>query len=145
MFFSESWEDHLDHLIEIFNRLRRAGLTAKPSKCEFAMRQCTYLGHVVGNGLVCPEATKMEAVQLFPTPGTKTDVRPFIGLTGYYPKFIPGYATISSVLSDLTRKSAPNRIVWTPQCERAFVELKKLLCSAPVLKAPDFSKPFCSI
>ena len=72
------------------------------------MKQCTYLGHVVGNGLVRPEATKMEAVQLFPTPGTKTDVRAFLGLTGYYRKFIQGYATISSVLSDLTRKSAPN-------------------------------------
>ena len=140
--FSGSWEDHLIHLIEIFKRLRRAGLTAKPSKCQFAMHQCTYLGHVVGNGLVRPETTKVEAVQQFPTPGSKTDVRAFLGLTGYYRKFIPGYATVSSVLSDLTRKSAPNKVVWTPQCEKAFVELKRLLCSAPVLKAPDFSRLF---
>ena len=128
-------------LIEIFNRLCRAGLTAKPSKRQFAMQQCMYLGHVVGNGLVRPEATKVEAVQSFPTSGTKTNVRAFLGLTGYYRKFILGYATISSVLSDLTRKSVPNRVIWTHQCERAFVELKKLLYSAPVLKAPDFSKP----
>ena len=85
------------------------------------MSQCTYLGHVVGNGLVHPEPTKVEAVQSFPTLGTKTDVRAFLGLTGYYRKFIPGYATISLVLSDLTRKSSPNRVVWTPQCQRAFV------------------------
>ena len=103
------------------------------------MRQCMYLGHVVGNSLVRPEATKVEAVQSFPTPGTKTNVRAFLGLMGYYQKFILGYATISSVLSDLTRKSVPNRVIRTCQCERAFVELKKLLYSAPVLKAPDFS------
>ena len=106
------------------------------------MRQCTYLGHVVGNGLVRPETTKVEAVQQFPTPGSKTDVRAFLGVTGYYRKFLPGYATVSSVLSDLTRKSAPNKVVWTPQCGKAFVELKRLLCSAPVLKAPDFSRVF---
>ena len=93
----------------------------------------------------CQIATTVEAVQTFPTPGTKTDVRAFLGLMGCYRKFIPGYVTISSVLSYLTRKSAPNRVVWTPQCERAFVELKKLLCSAPVLKAPDLLKPFIYI
>ena len=109
--FSGSWEDNLIYLIETFKRLRRAGLTAKPSMCQFVMCQCTYLGHVVGNGLICPETTKVEAVQTFPTPGLKTDVRAFLGLTGYYRKFIPGYATVSSVLSDLTRKSAPNRVV----------------------------------
>ena len=140
--FSGSWEDHFIHLIEIFKCLCRAGLTAKPSKCQFAMRQCSYLRHVVGNGLICSETIKAEAVQTFPTPGSKTDVRAFLGLTGYYRKFIPGYATVSSVLSDLTRMSAPNKVVWTPQCEKAFVELKRLLCSAPVLKGPDFSRVF---
>ena len=97
------------------------------------------MGHVVGNGLVRPEATKVESVQKFPTPGLKTDLGAFLGLTGYYRKFILGYATVSSVLSDLTRKSSPNRVVWTPQCEKAFVGLKRLLCSAPVSKAPGFS------
>ena len=140
--FSGSWEDHLIHLIKIFKHLRRAGLTAKPSKCHFAVHQCTYLGNVVGNGLVRPKTTKVEAVQAFPTPGSKTDVRAFLGLTRYYRKFIPGYGTVSLVLSDLTRKFAPNKIVWTAQCEKVFVELKRLLCSDPVLKAPNFSRVF---
>ena len=81
----------------------KQGFTAKLSKCQLTMHQCTYLIHVVGNHLVHPEATKLEAVQTFQTPATKTDVRAFLDLTGYYRKFIIGYATVSAVLFDLTR------------------------------------------
>ena len=105
-------------------------------------QQCSYLGHIVGNGVVQPELAKLQAVEAFPTPTSKRQVRTFLGLTGYYRKFIPNYASVACPLTDLTKKLAPNCPVWTNQCEEAFQTLKRLLCSAPVLKGPDFNKPF---
>ena len=69
--YSESWEEHLEHLSQVLGCLRKAGLTAKPSKCQFAMDQCVYLGHTVGNGVVQPELSKVEAVQQWPVPETQ--------------------------------------------------------------------------
>ena len=69
--FSSSWEDHLRHLTNVLKCLKEAGLTAKPSKCQFAMKQCVYLGHIVGNGIIQPESTKLKAVHKFPVPKTK--------------------------------------------------------------------------
>ena len=140
--FSSTWEEHLQQLQEVLQRLRRAGLTAKPSKCQFAMKQCLYLGHIVGNGTVRPELNKVESVRTFPVPRTKRQVRAFLGLTGYYRKFIPDYAAIAAPLSDLTKKSAPNSVNWTTLCEEAFETLKTHLCSQPILVSPDFSRPF---
>ena len=140
--YSDSWEEHLLHIKNVFDRLREAGLTAKPKKCQFAMKQCIYLGHVVGNGAIRPEQSKIEAVMSFPVPQTKKEVRAFLRVTGYYHKFIPNFATIAAPLSDLIQKNCPNRVEWTPLCAKAFEELKKQLCSDPVLKSPDFSKDF---
>ena len=79
--FSETWEEHLVHLRAVLRRLREAGLTAKPSKCQLGMEQCLYLGYMVGSGEVRPEAKKIKAVVDFPCPATK-EVRAFLGLTG---------------------------------------------------------------
>ena len=139
--FSSSWSEHLEHLRTVFSRLRESRLTAKPSKCHFGMAQTTYLGHEIGTGKVCPEMSKVEAVRLFPTPRTKKQVRGFLGLTGYYRKFIPDYATIATPLTDLTRKTRSDKIDWTITCEESFQKLKEILCSTPVLQSPDFNKP----
>ena len=106
------------------------------------MQQCSYLGHIVGNGVVRPELDKVEAVRSSATPQTKTDVRAFLGLTGYYRRFIPDYATIALPLTDLTKKTAPNQVQWGQKCEQSFNRLKELLCSSPILRSPDFSRPF---
>ena len=106
------------------------------------MKQCSYLGHVVGNGAVEPELSKLKAVEEFPKPITKKQVRGFLGLTGYYWKFIPGYATIACPLTDLTKKGQPTKVVWSDQCEEAFKTLKSILCSKPVLRGPDFAETF---
>ena len=140
--FSTTWEDHLKAVRSVLGRLRQAGLTAKPRKCQFGMKECTYLGHVVGGGVVKPHVSKLEAVASFPVPKTKKEVRTFLGLSGYYRKFIPGYAGIAIPLTDLTRKSAPTTVCWTEECEKAFSQLKALLCSEPVLRSPDFSRDF---
>ena len=81
-------------------------------------------------------------MEAFPTPSTKAKVQCFLGLTGYYRKFISGYADIAAPLTDLTRRSAPRMVEWNQKCERAFRELKTLLCSNPVLQSPDLKKEF---
>ena len=126
----------------VFECLRKAGLTVKPRKCQFAMKQCKYLVHIVGTGVVQPEPGKIDAVRSFVVPRTKTDVRAFLGLTGYYRRFIPDYVTIALPLTDLTRKAAPNLINWNDRCNEAFTKLKELLCSSPVLQSPNFTMLF---
>ena len=140
--FSATWEDHLSHLRAVLVRLREVGLTTKPSKCQLAMAQCTYLGHVVGNGVVKPEATKLHMIKQFPLPTTKKQVRSLLGLTGYYRRFIPKYATIAAPLTKLIRKYEPETVSWSEECNRAFCELKELLLSYPVLRNVNFSLSF---
>ena len=140
--YSISWQEHLRQLEEVLSRIRRAGLTIKASKCQMGMEECLYLGHTVGSGVVRPEVDKLEAVRLFPVPKTKRQVRTFLGLTGYYRKFIPDYASISAALSDLTKKSAPNTLHWTEPCQKAFDTLRERLCSSPVLRCPDLAAQF---
>ena len=137
--FSSSWDEHLTHVKKVLARLR---LTAKPRKCQFGMSQCCYLGHIVGSGVLCPEPSKIEAIKSFAIPQTKRQVRSFLGLAGYYRKFIPDFSVIAAPISDLTKKSAPSRVIWTAECDSAFGRLKELLCSSPVLRSPDFSQPF---
>ena len=120
--YSGNWQEHLQHLHEVLQRLREAGLTVKPAKCQFDTNSCVYLGHIVGGGEVRPEAAKSQAVADFPPPATKKDVR---GLTGYYRRFVPEYATIALPMTDLTRKAAPNTVAWTAECDTAFMELKR--------------------
>ena len=105
--FSQSWEEHVVHVRKVLGRLREAGLTAKPEKCQMGMRKCAYLGYVVGGGEVRPQEGKVEAVRRCEVPRTKKDVRMFLGLSGYYRRFIPHYSEIAAVLSDLTRKDRP--------------------------------------
>ena len=140
--YSDSWDDHLAHLHAILKRIQGANLTAKVRKCQFGMRYCVYLGHRVGGGLVRPEAAKIAAIQRMAVPTTKKEVRSFLGITGYYRRFIPHYATLAAPLTDLTRKSSPNEVIWSDRCEQAFRELQRKLCEPPTLHSPDFSKPF---
>ena len=123
--FSETWEEHLKHLTDILERIRKAGLTVKRGKCQFAMSQCVYLGHVFGNGMVKLERSKVEAIENFPLPETKREIRTFLGLTGYYRKFIPDHATIAAPLSDLTKKALPNSLKLNDEARKAFEKLKK--------------------
>ena len=97
------------------NCLEDHGLTVKPKKCQFGMSTCAYLGHIVGNNEVRPDPSKVSAVKEFPTPTSKSQVRAFLGLTGYYRRFIPHYAHIAAVLTDLTRKDGLNKGWFGPR------------------------------
>ena len=114
----------------------------KERKCTFGSGSCIYLGHVVENGLVQPMECKVEAVKTFKQPKTKKDVRSFLGLCGYYRKFIPNFSSIATPLSDLTRKSMPKQVKWNEKCDKAFIELKEILTLEPILVMPDWTKPF---
>ena len=103
---------------------------------------CVYLGHRVSNGKVRPEEVRVQAVMNFTWPRTKKQVRSFLGITGYYRKFIQNYASVASPLTDLTRKTQPSKVTWTPECATVFEQLKQALCSSPVLKSPEFDWPF---
>lgn len=140
--YSETWEEHLQHIRLTLQRLREGNLTAKPSKCQFGKKECIYLGHKIGNGEVKPDQEKISAVTSYPEPKTKKQVRGFLGLTGYYRKFIQNYAEKAAPLTDLTKKKLPDKVTWTKECERAFKTLKTALCQTPILRSPDFDKNF---
>ena len=139
--YSTTWEQHLQNIANALQRLREADLTIKPKKCQFGMKECVY-GQIIGNGQVKPEESKVEDLRNFPQPKTKRKVRAFLGLPGYYRKFIPHYATVAAPLTDLTRRNSPTRVVWTVECQVAFDSLKESLCNSPVLRSPDFAAKF---
>ncbi|XP_078232769.1 uncharacterized protein LOC144583210 [Pogona vitticeps] len=140
--FSNTWEDHLIHLELVLQRLSAAGLTVKASKCQLGSPEIKYLGHMVGGGVIKPLEAKIEAVRDWPRPNTKKKVKSFLGLVGYYRKFIPRFSEMAAPLTDLTRKKADDSIPWTSDCEAAFQRLKEALINYPVLRAPDFDREF---
>jgi hypothetical protein len=139
---STTFDEHLEHLRLVFECLRQAELVAKPSKCDVGHAEVVYLGHLVGSGVLRPLKSKVDSVEQFPCPETKKQLRCFLGLCGYYRKFIPNFSNIAAPLSDRTGKKYPNKLKWSSECEKAFQSLKLALCSNPVLKLPNFHLPF---
>ncbi|KAH3717167.1 hypothetical protein DPMN_059947 [Dreissena polymorpha] len=140
--FTETWEEHLTLIAEVLGRLRNAGLTAKPSKCMLACERLDILGHQVGHGKVEPNPQKVTSIAQAERPRTKTELRSFLGLVGYYRKFIPNFAAVAVPLTDLTKKGKPNTLVWESPHERAFKELKERVTMSPILRMADLGKPF---
>ena len=138
---SASWDVHLRHLRAVLGELRRAGLTANPAKCRLGLEEASYLGYRVGRGNVRPQEAKVKTILDWPRPTSKKQVKSFLGLVGYYQRFIPSFATLASPLHDLTRKALPDRVTWSEAAEGAFSLLKRALCSEPVLLTPDFTLP----
>ncbi|GFU86864.1 retrovirus-related Pol polyprotein from transposon 297 [Trichonephila clavipes] len=141
--FSDTWESHLKHMETVLQRIKRAKLTIKPSKCKFAQQNVKFLGHIVGQGFRTPSEIKVQAVLEFPTPSTKTQIRAFLGLVGYYQKYINLFSVIAAPLTDaLKGRAKKGEITWTTECENAFRELKGKLIDKPVLYAPNFEREF---
>ena len=134
--FSATWEEHCQHIDVVLGRLREAGLTAKVAKCQWAQTRVEFLGHIVGMGKVSPAELKVKAVADFQLPTTKKGVRQFLGLTGYYRRFIPNFAEHSFHLTEATRKTAPERVVFSDLLYDEFMHLKSVLCSLPTLTLP---------
>ncbi|GFW51951.1 retrovirus-related Pol polyprotein from transposon 297 [Trichonephila clavipes] len=140
--FSLAWDDHLKHLKDVFDRLRSAKLHIKPSKCQFAQAYVKYLGHLVGLGLRTPGELKVQVIKDFPIPTNKMRVRAFLGLSGYYRRYIPEFSVIAAPLTDLLKgRNRKSTVNWNSSCQNAFEELKTRLSKNPVLYSPDFTKP----
>ena len=123
-------------------RLRKAHLTVKLSKCIFGFTSVAFLGHVVGDSILMPSPDKLIQIQRCPRPTTKKQVRSFLGLVGYYQKFIPNFSAIACALTDLTRKGNPNIVVWSNEHESSYKALIDALSHPPVLRVPDFEEVF---
>ena len=111
-------------------------------KCHIAKKEVEYLGYIIAGTVIRPQVSKIDALASYPPPTTKRRVKWFLGLAGWYRRFIPNFSGRSAVLSDLTHKVSPNKINWSPECEAAFVDLKDCMCKEPVLQCPDFACPF---
>ncbi|XP_053540472.1 uncharacterized protein LOC128634211 isoform X1 [Ictalurus punctatus] len=107
--------------------VREAGLTANPKKCHPGLTEAQYLGYRIGRGMLKPQLKKIEAVKDYPRPTSKNQVRAFLGLAGYYRRFVPNFSAVASPLSDLTKKGQPDQVRWTADAERAFQALKEAL------------------
>ncbi|PNX92763.1 Ty3/gypsy retrotransposon protein [Trifolium pratense] len=137
--FSPTLTDHLLHLEQVLNQLASADFSLKRSKCLFGQRQLEYLGHIISQHGIQADPSKLQAMVEWPTPTSITSLRGFLGLTGFYRKFIKGYASIATPLTNLLKKDS---FFWNDEAQTAFDSLKKAMTEAPTLSVPNFSIPF---
>lgn len=136
----KTFEEEILNLREVFGRFRAANLKLNAEKCKLFRQKVQYLGHIVTQEGILTEPSKIEAVTKWPRPTNKRDLRGFLGLCSYYRRFIKSFADIASPLHKLTKKEAV--FDWSPECNEAFEELKRLLTTAPVLAYPIPSGTF---
>ncbi len=144
LIYSKNEAEHLRHIQTVLAVLRQHKLFARLSKCAFGLESVEFLGHIVSKDGICVDPKKVEVIKQWPTPKSQKDVRSFLGLAGYFRRFVDRFAHIARPLTDLTSasKAVWTNQSWTPAAQEAFDKLKHALITAPVLIAPDFSKPF---
>ena len=133
--FSKTEEEHLQHLEEIFEWLQKAGLKLKVQKCSFFKKHIQYLGHLISDEGIQPLPEKLESIVKMPVPQNAKQVKQFLGLVGYYRKFVPHFSDIARPLTQLTRKN--EGFNWSTECDKCFHMLKDYLQEAPILRYPD--------
>lgn len=137
---SADFSTHIERLQLVADCLRRANLTINVEKSKFCMRHIKYLGHIVGNGEIKPDPERVKCISEFPQPKTVKQVRRFMGMTGWYNRYISNYSAIAAPITDMLK--IRDRFVWTKEAQEAFEELKNKLITAPVLTHPDFGERF---
>ena len=135
LIYSSSFEDHAKHLERVLDVLRGHQLYAKFSKCNFWLESVNFLGHIISKDGISVDPSKVEAIVNWERPKTVTEISSFLGLAGYYRRFIEGFSTIALPLTKLTRKDV--KFIWDEKCENSFLELKNRLTSAPILTLPS--------
>lgn len=138
--YGTSLSDHNSKLLDVFHCFRENNLKLQPEKCNFLCTEVVFLGHLITNEGIKPDPKNVRSVQEFPTPTNQTEIKSFLGMTGYYRKFIHHYAEIAKPLTLLLRDNV--KFIWNAFCEEAFVKLKYLIINPPVLQYPDFNKEF---
>jgi hypothetical protein len=135
LIYSASLEDHISHLQQVFQLLAKDEWKVKLSKCKFAKQQVSYLGHVINSSGVSTDPVKIQAISAWPLPTNIKELRSFLGLAGYYRKFIRHFGVISQPLNTLLKKGA--LFIWTNEHTLAFHTLQHALTQAPVLSLPS--------
>ena len=120
--YSYTWEEHLDHISGVLQQLQQQGLTVKPEKCQWGATTIDFLGHVVGDGKISVPDCRVTAIKSHKRPITQKDLQSFLGITGYYRRFIDSYAH-SFHLTNTIRKNYPNTLVWSPDICHEFPHL----------------------
>ena len=138
--FHSNFDDHIRDLKLVFDRLRESKLFVKPSKCHFCQSKIKFLGHIVTNEGIMPDPGKVEAINKIPIPTNVTKLQNFLGITGFYRKFIPNYAKIANILYHLTKMDV--KFVWTEEHTKAFEILKERLNNYPILAHPNYDHTF---
>ena len=138
--FSNSFDEHLQHLDTVFQLVHNARLQLNFDKCVFVSREVEFLGHIVTKTGVRPNGANIAKVKNYPVPRNQTEIRGFLGLSGYYRKFIKDYSTIAEPLTQLLMKNKP--FIWGNEQQLAFETLIIRLITDPILVRPDFSKDF---
>jgi hypothetical protein len=138
--FGETLQEHHFRLQQVFQKLREHNIQLEPDKCEFLKTELQYLGHIVTADGVAPDPKKIQAIVEFPTPKTPTSVKSFLGLVGYYRKFVPDFSKRAKPLNDLLKKNQTWR--WETEHEESFRNLKEQLTKPPILRFTDFTQPF---
>lgn len=136
--YSSTLEEHEINLRQIFGRLRQHRLLLQPDKCNFIMQEIKFLGHVISRNGVTMDPEKISAVVKYPIPTTPKEVKSFLGLIGYYRRFIPKFAEIAKPLNSLLRKDVP--FTWSKEQDNAVDTLKTIITTEPVLQYPDFER-----
>jgi hypothetical protein len=139
LIYRKSWEDHVLHVDKVLQLLKEKKLYAKPSKCLFRVKEVEYLGHIVFHEGVKVDPNKIKAMMEWLIPKILKNIRGFLGLTGYYHKFVQKYGRIVEPLTTLTNKDG---FSWTREATHDFEQLKEVMCKAHVLTTPDFTKAF---
>jgi hypothetical protein len=140
LIYSKTYEDHIGHIRCVFELLTKDQWKLKFTKCTFAQRSIAYLGHVISAAGVSTDPSKVTAISQWPSPQNAKELRSFLGLAGYYRKFVRYFGVIAKPLTGLLKKHS--LFLWTATHETAFSTLKSALCNAPVLGLLDFSKTF---
>ena len=140
LIFSPNIEMHLKHIRQVFERLRKADLKLKKEKCNFLKAHIQYLGHLISGDGIEPVPEKLESIEKMPAPTTPKEIKQFLGLTGYYRKFVPRFADIARPLTALTKKDV--EFLWTEKCQTSFEILKEALMKEPILVYPDPELPY---
>src|SRR5438105_4821528 len=138
--YSKNEEEHAKHLRIVLDRLREHQLYAKLSKCQFWLKEVSFLGHVLSSRGVAVDPSKVQEVLDWKSPTSVMEIRSFLGLAGYYRRFIQDFSKITKPMTKLLQKEA--KFIWTSDYEAAFQQLKTLLTTAPVLTQPDITKSF---
>lgn len=140
--YSTSLQEHIEKCTEVFNRFRVHNLKIQPNKSEFLKKQVEFLGHTLTDKGLKPNENKISAVKQYPLPKTQKEIKSFLGLVGYYRKFIQDFAKLTKPLTKCLKKGNKNKVEITEEYIQAFEKCKQVLINAPILQYPDFDKPF---